>query len=120
MFSMIRAVKASNAPGAAINCPLAIRARNFAGPSFMTRHTTGRPGHCGHSPRGSWPGSSRLVPAIHDLQRCNTVKTWMPATSAGMTEQICEPIQPGHAVGGGRPSLRGLQDGAPLDGEIEV
>jgi hypothetical protein len=30
-----------------------------------------------------------LVPAIHVLPICASVKTWMPATSAGMTESHC-------------------------------
>jgi len=28
------------------------------------------------------------VPAIHVLVRCHAVKTWMPATSAGMTQTV--------------------------------
>jgi len=28
-----------------------------------------------------------LVPAIHESSRCKVAKTWMPATSAGMTAE---------------------------------
>jgi hypothetical protein len=33
-----------------------------------------------------------LVPAIHVLKRSTAEKTWMPATSAGMTKKSHAPI----------------------------
>ena len=48
-----------------------------------------------------------LVPAIHAFARCTAIKTWMPATSAGMTLGLTDSLISGRPLSSWRDS-RGL------------
>ena len=46
----------------------------------------------GHSRSKNGVASLAYVPAIHAFLCCGAAKTWMPATSAGMTEYATAPV----------------------------
>jgi hypothetical protein len=60
----------------------------------------GRQSHtvmAGHSRSKNGVASLAYVPAIHVFLHCCVAKTWMPATSAGMTRHCIQRLYPSRA-----------------------